>query len=590
MHPRPALFISILLGLVTLVIFWPVTSHEFVNFDDGLYVTDNPWVQQGLTLKGVVWALGSCHASNWHPLVWLSHMLDCSLFGMFAGGHHLTNLLFHVANTILLFLFLHRVTGALWRSGLVAALFAWHPLHVESVAWVAERKDLLSTLFLILSLWAYVRYVERPHWRRYCMPLLLFALGLMCKPMLVTLPFVLLLLDVWPLRRIQFPTPTSGQRAEVGKETLISPWRAHWWNLLKEKWPFFILSTLSCAITVCAQQHGGAIKDLETTSLALRLTNAVATYGLYLGKAIWPVDLAILYPLAGQPPLLEAVCSALILAAVSVFACWTLRQRPAVAVGWLWYLGTLIPVIGLVQVGAQAMADRYTYVPLIGVFIAAVWAVGDWRPQWRIGRWCKNTLAGGALAGFALVTGKQLQYWQNGVTLFEHATRITKDNYIAHNNLGTALSHQGRTAEAIVEFTQALRVYPNYTKAHFNLATDLASQGQSTQAIAHLTEVLRLAPAEAEAHNNLGVMLAQQGQIEAAMEHFVTAIRLKPSYLKSHLNLAAAYAETGRFEEAVVAGQGALELASAHGRKDLVSEIQNRLQFYSAGRPYHERQ
>ena len=603
------MLISLVLGLCTFSIFWPVIYHDFVNYDDRLYVTENPTVQQGLTLEGAAWAFGTTHASNWHPMVWFSHMADCSMFGLFPGGHHLISMLFHVANTVLLFLLLKRLTGAVWRSGLVAALFALHPLHVESVAWVAERKDVLSTLFWILTVWAYLRYVERPGPGRYWLTVLALALGLMTKPMLVTLPCVLLLLDFWPLGRLGFENCAPASLFQPSRRDLPAvcpqpgvetpgysrfiPPGQKWVNsrpfrLIVEKVPFFTLSAASCMVTVWAQHSGGALKSLDVVPLPIRMANAILAYGAYLWKTIWPADLAVLYPLPDQAPILRAVVSGFVLLGVSVFVWRARRLHPALIVGWLWYLLTLIPVIGLIQVGAQAMADRYTYVPLIGIFIGVVWGFADWTSTREPLRRMSLAVAGVALTACALVTANQLQYWQDGTTLFRHAARVTKDNYIAHNNLGTALSTQGHTAEAIAEYTKALRINPNYATAHFNLSTDLANEGQSTQAMAHLNQVLRLRPREAEAHNNLGVILAQQGQLDKAMSHFATAIRLKPEYLKPHLNLAAAYAEAGRFPEAVRIGSNALQVASATGQKELAIEIGHRLQFYSAGKPYHE--
>jgi len=581
MNKRPALFISLWLGVFTFAIFWPVVEHDFVNFDDRLYVTENPVVQQGLTMDGAVWAFQTNHASNWHPVVWLSHMMDCSFFGLFPGGHHLTNLLLHVLNTVLLFLLLRRMTGAVWRSAMVAALFGWHPLHVESVAWVAERKDVLSTLFWILTVWAYARYVETPKPRRYALTLLLFALGLMTKPMLVTLPFVLLLLDFWPLGRLRMKLET-GLDPELPIKNTAQTWR----KLLWEKWPLFALSVVSAAVTIWAQHSGGAIKSLDATPLAVRLVNATAAYGAYLWKMVWPADLAVLYPMPAAPPFPAAVCSLAVLAAVSFWAVHLRRQRPALITGWLWFLGTLVPVIGLVQVGAQAWADRYTYVPLIGVFIMLAWGLGDWKPAWPMAGPLKLTLAGAALVACAFVTSHQLRYWQDGATLFEHAVRATEHNYIAHNNFGTALSSQGRSAEAMTQFREALRLNPDYAKAHFNLATDLANAGETAEALVHLREVVRLTPRAAEAHNNLGVMLAKQGQYDEAMAQFATAIKFNPEYLNAYLNEAAAYAQLGRFQEAVTKSQEALQLASGTGQREFTSEIQNRLEAYRAGKPY----
>ena len=595
MKKWPALFISLLLGLITFALFWPVIDHQFVDYDDHLYVTDNPWVQEGLTLEGTSWAFQTSHASNWHPLTWLSHMLDCSLFDLFPGGHHLTSLLFHVANTILLFLLLKRMTGALWRSALVAALFGWHPLHVESVAWVSERKDVLSTLFWILSIWTYVRYAERPGLTRYLVALGIFALGLMAKPMVVTLPFVLLLLDYWPLGRFSRPpgenapkplAPSSLEPAgdEVtslrflgfdqrlvassptvqGQETNnglrgTSP-RQRWVGLFKEKLPFFALSASLCVVTVWAQHKGGAIKTLDAAPLSFRLANSLTAYGGYLWKMIWPANLAVFYPMPSHALLAKAICASLALAGISVFALCFRRRQPVFLVGWLWYLGTLVPVIGLVQVGSQAMADRYTYIPLIGIFIFVVWGLAEWCSAWPLARPLKITFAGLSLAGFAFMTGHQLQYWQDGATLFERAVQVTRTHHVTHAAFGIALSAQGRTAEAIEQFSESLRLNPNYTLAHASLASELAEQGKLAEATAHLTEVVRLRPDEAGAHNNLGVLLAKQGQIQGAMESFNTALRIKPDYLNARLNLALAFTKQKRTSEAIACYRAAVEL------------------------------
>ena len=363
---RPGVALQFALALLTLALYWPVVGHDFVNYDDGLYVTDNPHVQAGLTLDNIAWAFSTGHASNWHPVTWLSHLIDFSCFGWFAGGHHLVNVLFHTANTLLLFLLLRRLTGSLWRCAIVAALFAWHPLHVESVAWVAERKDLLSLFFLLLSLSAYVGYVKQPSPGRYTLTLACFALGLMAKPMIVTLPCLLLLLDWWPLARLRLSATDAGENP--------SP-RSHLWPLVCEKLPFFALAAASCVVTVWTQHQTGALRTFHAVPLSARLANTVTAYACYLWKMIWPADLAVLYPMPSSWPLAMVLGSALALAGLSLFA-WRWRtQFPWVVVGWCWFVVTLVPVIGLVQVGEQAMADRYTYLPLIGVFLALTWGV-----------------------------------------------------------------------------------------------------------------------------------------------------------------------------------------------------------------------
>jgi len=546
MRKRLPLFVGLFLGLFTVAIFWPVIENHFVDYDDHLYVVENPWVQQGLTLNGAAWAFHTSHASNWHPVTWLSHMLDCDLFDLFPGGHHLTNLLLHAANTVLLFLLLRKLTGALWRPALVAALFGWHPLHVESVAWVSERKDVLSTLFWILTTWAYVRYVEKPGWGRYAGALGFFALGLMSKPMLVTLPLTLLLLDYWPLGRLTQIGDANGED-QPPPELLL----ARWLKLAKEKLPFLGLSAALCIITVWAQHKGGALKSLDSTPISFRCANALSAYGSYLWKMIWPANLAAYYPLPAQPPFLAAVGVGLLLASVTVVLFCLRRRYPFLLVGWLWYLGTLVPVIGLIQVGSQAMADRYTYVPLIGIFVALAWSWAELGPNWPSVRALKLAAAGVALAMLACATGRQLSYWRDGATLFEHVVAVTRANHVSHAAYGIALASQGRSAEAIEQFSEALRLQPNYALAHVSLATELAERGKVTEAIPHFEEVLRLRPDDPGTYNNLGVLLAQQGQVPAAIDRFNAALRIKPDYLNARLNLALAFSKQGKTSEAI---------------------------------------
>ncbi|MGA2465783.1 MAG: tetratricopeptide repeat protein [Thermodesulfobacteriota bacterium] len=543
--------ISLCLIVVILAVFWKVHDCEFVSFDDYPYVAENPYVKAGLTFKSVTWAFTAMHANNWHPLTWLSHMLDCELYGLNPAGHHLTNLLFHIGNTLLLFLVLKWMTGILWRSGFVAALFALHPLHVESVAWVAERKDVLSTFFWMLTMWAYVRYAKGPRIDRYLLVLLFFALGLLSKPMLVTLPFVLLLLDYWPLERFQFGQLSGNRNPYSSKSTSSSNQRALSFRLVLEKVPFLALSAVSSFLTFIAQQKGGTVKSFELFSLENRIANALVSYVNYIEKMIWPHPLAILYPHPGMLPIWQVIGAGLLLVCVSVLAIHSARRHPYLVMGWLWYLGTLVPVIGLVQVGMQAMADRYTYVPLIGLFVIIAWAVPDILKEWRYRKIVFNILASLVLSIFMILTRMQIQYWKNSIALFGHTVKVTVNNHIAEDGLGLALAHQGRLDEAIAHFAESLRIYPNYYATHYNLGLALALQGNIEKAMIHYAEALRLKPNYAEAHNKLGIALIHEGRKKEAIAHFTEAVQIKPDYVEAYSNLGDSLAEQGRIEEAI---------------------------------------
>lgn len=572
----PAL-LSLLLVLITGAVYARVTHCDFVNYDDPDYITSNAHVQSGITWPNVVWAFTSSYASNWHPLTWLSHMLDHTLFGNAPGPQHLVNLGFHLANSVLVFLLLRRATGRHWRSATVAALFALHPLHVESVAWMSERKDVLSTLFFLLTLWAYVRAVSKRKLREalgdYILALVLFAFGLMSKPMLVTLPFVLLLLDYWPLGRLALGQERTGGQVEpesIGR-------------LLVEKIPFFALAIGSCVITYIAQEKGGAVST--SISLGGRLANALVSYARYLGKTFWPPELSVLYPHPGYWAAAAVIASALLLAVISGVVIWQWRARPYLLVGWAWFVGTLVPAIGLIQVGIQALADRYTYIPLIGLFISLVWGLCDLVP---VGPRRQNTLV--ACAAFSLLacsflTIHQVGFWQNSATLFQRAVQVTPNNYLAYNNLGFYYSGNGDVAAAVTNYVKALEIKPDYEDALNNMGYALAGMrrfpeaisyyeralrvrtnqvevlnnlgnalselGKLDQAIAEYEYVLKLAPEHADAHNNLGIALAMKGRLEEAVPHFEAAIRSKPSYASAHSNLGNAYAAEHKLDLAI---------------------------------------
>ncbi len=531
--------ICFFLALITLASFASVTRCGFINFDDPDYVTENKFVQQGITLDGTIWAFQTGRTGNWHPVTWLSHMLDCQFYGLKPSGHHFTNLLFHIANTLLLFSILRSATGAQWRSALVAALFALHPLHVESVAWISERKDVLSTFFLLLALGNYFRYaksfantIESPTRKfqsqsNYLLALAFFALGLMSKPMLVTLPFLLLLLDFWPLRRIQFP-PLKINRL-----------------ILSEKLPFFALSLLSSFVTFFVQKEGGAVSSLVHLSLLPRVANALVSYCRYLGKTIWPLDLALLYPLQ-QWNLWQTLSAAVFLLAITFLAIRTAARRPYFAVGWFWFLGTLVPVIGIVQVGVQSMADRYSYVPLIGLFIALVWGMQELLQ--KAGRQVAFILSALAVFACVMATRAQVQYWQNAVTIFERALAVTKNNFTAHTNLGVVLGRQGRVAESIQHYRAALKVKPDHGETHYNLANALARIGETTEAITHYQAALKANPNDAQAHNNLAVVLQTSGTAQEVELHFREAIRLNPDHGEAHFNFAVFLLKQGKAE------------------------------------------
>jgi len=555
------LLICVLLISVTLAVFWPVRNHEFLKYDDDTYVTRNRHIQSGLSWQGVRWAFTTGYASNWHPLVWLSHMLDCQLFGVKAGAHHLTNVLFHIANTLLLFVVLERMTGRLWASAFVAAVFGLHPLHVESVAWIAERKDVLSTFFWMLTMWAYVRYAANPKPARYLLTLVLFALGLMAKPMLVTLPFVLLLLDYWPLERIR--------KAQAGR-------------LIWEKVPFFILSALSSIVTFLVQRSGGAVPGMESLSVKSRLGNAIVSYLGYIGKMIWPSRLAVLYPHpGGSLSMARVVVCGLILVLISICFIYAGRRRGYLVVGWLWYLGTLVPVIGLVQVGVQAMADRYTYIPLIGLFIIITWGACELTAKWPYRRIMLTVSAVAVLSAAIGSTSLQLRFWQNSITLFEHTLDVTSNNWLIHNNYANVLKRTGRVDEAIEHFYKALRIKPNSAEVHNNLGNALAKLGKIDEAIEHYSKALSLTPNFSEAHYNLASALAEQGRTDEAIAEYRQSLQLEPRNVDALSNLGFALAEKGSFDEAIEYYNKAIELEPdnviAHGRLGLALAGQGKI-------------
>ena len=523
---RRTLPIAVLLALTTLLAYWPVVQCGYLNLDDDLYVTANPAVWGGLTLAGARWAFTTTHAGFWHPLTWLSHMLDVELWGPGPTGPHATNLLLHVANVVLLLLLLVRSTGALWPSAAVAALFALHPLRVESVAWVAERKDLLCGLFALTTIWAYVRYAERPRPGRYALVALSLALGLMAKPMLVTLPLVLLLLDRWPLRR-----GTS-------------------LRLVVEKIPLLGLAASAAVAHMLTAQRAGAIGHLARFPLEARLANALVSYARYLGKTLWPSGLAVFYPYPNAWPASELAGAAVLLMAVTLLAIVQMRRRPYLLVGWLWFLGMLFPVSGVVQAGSQAMADRFTYLPLIGLFVMAAWGGRDLLARWPVPPPALEACALALLLALGCTTWRQVGYWHDSTRLFTHALEVTSANWLAHNNLGDALAREGKLEEATQHFAESVRLEPSNPDAHYNLGVVLHRQGRPAEAIEHYRDALRLAPNYPNAHNNLGVALLDGGEVEQAIDELQQAFLLRQD-AGTHFNLGLALATRGRTDEAI---------------------------------------
>lgn len=536
-HPSRAVLVGIALSLVlaTLTVYLPVRHYPFIGFDDPGYVTENPRVTGGLSWAAVRWALTSGYFANWHPLTWISHMLDVQLFGMNSGAHHVTNLVFHVLNTLLLFFVLFRMTGFAGRSAAVAALFAVHPMHVESVAWIAERKDVLSTSFWLLTMWAYVAYTRKPGIRRYAVVLVLYALGLMSKPMLVTLPCALLLLDVWPLHR-----------AVIGE----SPRRV-WGRLLYEKIPLFALAAASSVVTYLVQRGSGAVESLNRVPVSVRIANAILAYWTYLEKLFVPRGLGILYVYPSEILVGTVLLALGMLVGLSIVVLRLARTQPYLLVGWLWFLGTLVPVIGIVQVGKQPMADRYTYIPSIGLFVLVVWGSVDLLERSRVPRLASSVMAVVVIGAYTLAAQRQVEYWRSSVELWKHTIAVTGENYLAENNLGWDLDREHRPEEAIPHYLEAIRLSPGFIGGHTNLALALAEIGRGDEAIAQFEQALRLDPRNELVHLHLGFALTRSGRLDEAAAHFEEAIRLKPDYVEAHNGLGLVLARKGDLDGAI---------------------------------------
>ena len=593
------------LAVLTSLVFGQTLWHDFINYDDPRYVYENTKITGGVSISGIAWAFTHIHSLNWHPLTTISHMLDCQLYGLKAGWHHFTNVCLHTLAAILLLLALQQMTGAIWRSAFVAAVFAIHPLRVESVAWIAERKDVLSGVFFMLTLLAYAYYVRLPGVSRYLVVISVFACGLMSKPMLVTLPFVLLLLDYWPLDRF----------------------KGRLWKRLAEKIPLLALSAVSSITTFLVQK--AAVGQTEDLPILERISNAVVSYVLYIWQMLWPVNLAVFYPHPeNRLPLWEIVSCLLLLICITVAAIVVRKQRPYLITGWLWYLGMLVPVIGLVQVGWQGRADRYTYLPQIGLYIALTWGVADLTPLYRHRRATLSTAAILVIAALSSCAWVQTSYWRDSETLFRHALAVTTNNDVAENNLGIVFLGQGKLDEAISLLQSAVDLRPDNSPAHENLAKALLQKGQVTDALIHYRKLLELEPNNIEVHNIVGTVLIQQRQVKEGVEEWQKVLAIQPDNGNAMSNLAwifatspdqslrdgpkavelaeqalrfsagripilfrtlaAAYAESGRFAEAIQTAQRGIELANSQGNLGLATELQGNIALYQERQPLRD--
>ncbi|MCK4619391.1 MAG: tetratricopeptide repeat protein, partial [Desulfobacterales bacterium] len=559
---RVVILVSLCLIVAIIIAYVQVNNFDFVGYDDQEYVTENIQVQKGLSVEGIIWTFTTFHSANWHPLTWLSHMLDCELYGLNPMGHHWTNLIIHMANTILLFLVLKLMTGAIWRSAFVAALFALHPLHVESVAWVSERKDVLSTFFGLLTMGAYYYYVKTSGLKNYLLVIIFLSLGLMAKPMLVTFPFVLLLLDFWPLKRFQL---NNDRMLQTDRVTFFG--FQGFFRLLLEKIPLVIPVVISCILTFLAQKNYGAVQALEALPLINRIANALISYSSYVLKMIWPSSLAVFYPYSKDLPLWKTGMSCLLLLSVFVFVFRTMKAKPYLLVGWLWYIGTLVPVIGLVQVGEQAMADRYTYIPLIGLFIMVSWGMSDLTFKWHYRKIFLGVCAMIILAALTASTFFQTGHWKNGITLFENAIKVSENNYKAQNNLGAAFSPVDLD-KAIFHFKEALKIKPDYVMALYNLGTALSDKGNYDEAGIYFAKALKINPQKTDARNNLANILFLQGKLDEAVSLYNEALKINPEHADAHYNLAYVMSSQGKLDEAVLHYKEAIrinpEYAKAH--------------------------
>jgi tetratricopeptide (TPR) repeat protein len=548
---RSEFIICLLLVVLILAAYWQLPTHEFLNLDDSGYITHNSHVKEGITWKNIIWAFSSTDIAYWHPLTWLSQMLGFQLFGMNSSMHHLMNLFFHIANSLLLFIVLNRMTGSLWKSAFIAALFSIHPLNVESVAWISERKNVLSTFFWMLTILTYLRYNERPNFYRYLLTIFVFVLGLMSKPMLVTLPFVLLLLDYWPLNRftlLQLYYKEHGFRHLVDYESRLTQDL----RLVLEKIPLLFLSAVSIYLSSLSFQRFGVAISTVSVPMKLRIANALISYTAYLKKMVWPYKLAVYYPYPKVISMWEVAGAGLFMICVTLFALRRAKEKPYFALGWLWFIGTLFPVIGLVQAGLwPSIADRFTYVPLIGVFIIIAWGVPDLMSRWRYKKLIITTVAIAIIWNFTATTRAQNKYWVNNIALFKHALDVTNENDIAHEKLGEALANQGKTNEAVRHYFEALRINPKLSAAHMNLGVALRMGGQLEEAIKHFSKVLHMNPNSAGAYYEIGVTLEKMGKFDEAIRYFSKALRINPNNARLHNYLGIVLARQKKESEAI---------------------------------------
>jgi len=598
---KQILAIYLFLTVITLIAFWQLNQCDFINSDDPEYVTENVYIQNGITMETMRWAFTTDYASNWHPLTWMSHMLDVQLFGLKPRWHHLTNLLFHIANTLLLFFVFHRMTKEPWKSAFVAVLFAIHPIHVESVAWVAERKDVLSTFFWMLTMGAYICYVEHPRLKNYLAVLIFFALGLMAKPMLVTLPFVLLLLDYWPLQR--FERVISGQviHTNVNKPVSVTKRKGkssrtrttsrgveleekqadhkYQWALilplLREKIPLFALAALSCIVTFVAQQKGGAVASLDVLPTGVRIANAFVSYIVYVRKTIWPENLAFLYPHPGLRPFWQVLGAVLLLVAVTLMIMRTAKRFPCLAMGWLWFAGTLVPVIGIIQVGHQAMADRYTYIPLIGLFIMAAWGIPELLRNWRRRKEALFTMWALILPCLFIVTWTQVGYWLNSIVLYDHSLKVTSCSDVILCSRGVAYGELGNQRQAISDYDCAIEINPKYAKAYSNRGVAYGRLGNHRRAIEDFARAIEINPELALAHNNRGVAYRELGNHRQAISDYDRAIEIDPKYANAYKNRGVSYDKLGDQRQATEDMKTAARLDNEDAKNYLRSHGEN---------------
>lgn len=553
MFMRYVIFITIILFIVTILVYSNVRNNNFISFDDIGYVCNNEHVATGINQNNVVWAFTSYYKCNWHPITWLSHMADVQIYGMNPRGHHLTNVVIHAITTLIIFIFLLRLTDSIWKSAFVAALFGLHPLHVESVAWVAERKDVLSAFFWFLTLLLYAEYVRGRKLKMYFSSIIIFVLGIMSKPMLVTLPFIMLLMDFWPLDRYGLCRETT--RSEQWRDDF-----SLFQLFFKEKIPFFVFSIVSAVITIFAQYQGGAIKSIDFVPMWMRIANACTVYIKYISKMFWPSKLAVLYPLPNSIPLWQVICSLLVLVIITAGVIRAGRRHPYLAVGWFWFIITLAPVIGLIQVGSQSMADRYTYIPLTGLFIAITWGFTFLARNISCRKTIFTLLFTSIITILSILTWRQISYWKDSVTLYQHSLRVAPGSAVIHNNLGLAHAENGQIDMAISEYKKALDIYKNYTDAHYNLGLALAEKGHYDEAIEEYQKAILISPNFTMAHNNLGAAYANKGYLGAAIDEYRKSIEIDPYYPIAHYNLGLVLDEMNYLDEAISEFRKAIEI------------------------------